>query len=114
MINWTGCLETLNYYRNIDLKSLCICTPRQAQIIKRKWELMKNIFQSDEYNIYIIFVLLLFVSVLEIIKKNVYKYVCMITENIISNFIAFDQNKIIKEKIKISFLNHRMVHVSLL
>jgi hypothetical protein len=114
MINWTGCLETLNYYRNIDLKSLCICTPRQAQIIKRKWELMKNIFQSDEYNIYIIFFLLLFVSVLEIIKKNVYKYVCMITENIMSNFIAFDQNKIIKEKIKISFLNHRMVHVSLL
>jgi hypothetical protein len=25
MINWTGCLETLNYYRNIDLKSLYIC-----------------------------------------------------------------------------------------
>ena len=48
MINWTGCLETLNYYRNIDLKSICICTPRQAQIIKRKWELKKNLFQSDE------------------------------------------------------------------
>jgi hypothetical protein len=38
MINWTGCLENPNYYRNIDLKSLCICTPRQAQIVKRKWE----------------------------------------------------------------------------
>ena len=36
MINWTGCLETLNYYRNIDLKSLYICTPRQAQIIKKE------------------------------------------------------------------------------
>jgi hypothetical protein len=48
MINWTGCLETLNYYRNIDLKSLYMCTPRQAQIIKRKWESMKNLFQSDE------------------------------------------------------------------
>ena len=44
MINWTGCLETLNYYRNIDLKSLYICTPRQAQIIKKKWESMKNPF----------------------------------------------------------------------
>jgi hypothetical protein len=48
MINLTGRLETLNYYRNIDFKSLYICTPRQAQIIKRKWESMKNLFQSDE------------------------------------------------------------------
>jgi hypothetical protein len=47
MINWTGCLETLNY-RNIDLKYLYICTPRQAQIIKRKWESMINLFQSNE------------------------------------------------------------------
>ena len=44
IINWTGCLETLNYYTNIDLKSLYSCTPRQAQIIKRKWELMNNLF----------------------------------------------------------------------
>jgi hypothetical protein len=47
MINWTGCLETLNY-RNIDLKYLYICTPRQAQINKRKWESMINLFQSNE------------------------------------------------------------------
>ena len=48
MINWKGCLKTLIYYRNINLKSVYICTPRQAQIIKRKWELKKNLFQSDE------------------------------------------------------------------
>ena len=48
MINWTGCWETLIYYRNIDLKSVYLCTPRQAQIIKMKWESMKNLFQSDE------------------------------------------------------------------
>ena len=48
MINWKGCLKTLIYYRNIDLKSVYICTPRQAQIITRKWELKKNLFQSDE------------------------------------------------------------------
>lgn len=48
MINWTKCLETLKYYRNIDLKSLYLCTPRQSQIIKKKWESVKLLFQSDE------------------------------------------------------------------
>ena len=94
MINWTGCLETLNYYRNNDLKSLCICTPRQAQIIKRKWELMKNLFQSDEYDIYI-YIYICFSSFCFCIRNNKKKIMCTnmfawLLKILCRTFIAFD------------------------
>lgn len=48
ILNWTKCLETLKYFRDIDLKSLYLCSNRQSLFTKLKWQSIDNLFQSDE------------------------------------------------------------------
>ena len=48
MPNLIECLQILKYYKNLDIHSLHLCTPRQSECIKKKWESVNMLFQSDE------------------------------------------------------------------
>ena len=42
--NWKQCLYILEFYRNLDMNSLYMCTPRQADNIRKRWEYINLLF----------------------------------------------------------------------
>ena len=44
--NLKQCLCILEFYKNLDMNSLYLCTPRQAENIRKKWEQIKELFKS--------------------------------------------------------------------